>query len=110
MSLRKAKPARADAADGFAIEDLGRRLNPSITSPFGHEQEAARRAVREMLANGAQFKILRRESREDSFIYELPAGGDRAKCRAIIEHAKSGGGAYWNAFFGSIKAYAGGPR
>jgi hypothetical protein len=107
---RKAKRARCEAAGAFQIEGFGARLNSSTSADLGHDQAAAHRAVREMLANGARFKILRREGREDSFIYELPDGGDRERCRAVVQDAKERGGAYWRAFFGSIRAYAGGPR
>lgn len=63
---------------------------------------AAQGAVREMIANGARFRVLRRAGQIPTFVYELPQSGDRLRCRALIRDAKARGGTYWAAFFAEI--------
>lgn len=72
-------------------------------------QCAAERALTEMMVNGAVLQILRREGRPPSFVYELPRGGDRQRCRAIIQNATERGGAFWAAFAQAIVENAEGP-
>jgi hypothetical protein len=69
----------------------------------------ARRAVVEMLANGAVFHVPRRADSLQSFTYELRGGGDRQRCRAIIRDAKEAGGEFWAAFVQAIVEIAGEP-
>jgi len=61
-----------------------------------------------MLANGACFRILRREDSSASFLWELRPGGDRRLCREIISTAKKADADYWFAFVAAIVEIAGG--
>jgi hypothetical protein len=99
------KPARVARGTGFgnvscwAASDFPK--NSQSASTF-QAQAAARRAVDEMVANGARFTITRRDGGEASFIYELPAGGNRSRCRRIIAEAKAASAGYWRAFMRAI--------
>lgn len=68
----------------------------------------ARRAVEEMVGNGAKFYVQRRTDDLVGWTYELAAGGDRQRCREIIKNAKACGGAFWTAFVETIIEIAGG--
>lgn len=50
----------------------------------------AQRALDEMLANGARFSIPR-PAEPEHFIYEVPVGAHRERCRAIIRDVKDRG-------------------
>jgi len=69
-------------------------------------------AVSTMICNGAIFRIRRRRlgrGRGD-WLYEVPKGGDRERCRQIVRDAKDRGGAFWREFIGTIFEIAGGQR
>ncbi len=70
-------------------------------------------AVSTMICNGAIFRIRRRRrlgGGRGDWLYELPKGGDRERCRQIVRDAKDRGGAFWREFIGTIFEIAGGQR
>jgi hypothetical protein len=60
-----------------------------------------------MIANGAVFTITRRDDGSAGFLWEMPKGGDRSRCRALIAAAKQDSPAYWQAFVAAIVARLG---
>ncbi|MGB7097521.1 MAG: hypothetical protein WBD95_01970 [Xanthobacteraceae bacterium] len=83
-------------------------IDTAVERPSSVESDA-RRAVAEMLANGARFTITRRDNGRPDFLWELPDGGNRSACRKIISEAKQNSAAYWDAFVAAIVEHAGGP-
>lgn len=78
--------------------------NATVDRPSSVEGDA-RRAVAEMVANGARFTITCRDNGNPDFLWELPHDGNRSACRKIISEAKQNTTAYWRAFV----EQAGGP-
>lgn len=83
-------------------------INIAVEQPSGVET-AARRAVTEMISNGAHFTVTRRPDGQSDFLWDLPKGGSRSACRRIIAEAKQNSAAYWHAFVAAIVEHAGGP-
>jgi hypothetical protein len=73
------------------------------------DTQAARVAVDEMVANGALFRVTRRDDGTNGFLWELPQGGNRSRCRDIIAEAKQAGAGYWQAFIDAIVEHIKGP-
>src|ERR1700691_5052361 len=96
MTSDTTNPARGEAAGlgnvvhGQAIDDP-RNITTPRTPKTHPAMTAARHFVEEMVASGAVFTILRREGRQDSFVYELRPGADRARCRNIVADVKASG-------------------
>jgi hypothetical protein len=72
------------------------------------DTEAARALVAEMLANGAVFRVTRRDDGTRGFLWEMPKGGNRFHCRDIIAEAKLNGARCWQAFVEAILEQTGG--
>ena len=65
-------------------------------------QDRARRALNEMIANGAVFQAHRSaDGLAPSFTYEVSAGGDRSRCRKILRELKEDHAAF-SAFTAAI--------
>lgn len=77
--------------------------------PSGMIEVEARRAVDEMVQHGVAFTIKHRDDGRPDFLWELPAGGNRSRCRAIIAEAKRESAGYWREFVNAIVEHAGGP-
>ncbi len=89
MPHKRSKPAALGAGrlrnvDRLAADDI------PTNNPTGPEDQA-RRAVNELVANGATFTIPHRSDGLSAFLYALPRGGDIERCRAIIRQAKASG-------------------
>jgi len=67
-----------------------------------HLKDIAKLAVVEMAANGAVFTLRHRENGNLDFLWELPRGGDRSRCRVIIAEAKRQSAPFWQAFVDAI--------
>jgi hypothetical protein len=107
MASKASKPARAPRGTGF-----GNACSAACIQRYKPQgiQEQARRAVDEMTANGARFSITRRDDGSAGFLWELPAGGDRSRCRRIIAEAKASSAGYWRTFCEVIFELAGGAK
>ncbi|MGC1108496.1 MAG: hypothetical protein WA870_01355 [Methylovirgula sp.] len=81
-------------------------IDTAVERPSSVESDA-RRAVAEMVANGAVFVLKCRDNGAQDFLWELPSGGNRSRCRAIIAETKQNSAAYWRAFIAAIVEYAG---
>lgn len=103
----KTNPARGEAAGPENVVH-GQAIDARANNQLSLENQA-RCAVAEMAANGAHFTVTRRDDGNPSFLWELPAGGNRSACRKIISEAKQSSAAYWHAFVGAIVHHAGGP-
>jgi hypothetical protein len=82
----------------------------AINTAVDHRPDAqsdARRAVEEMVANGAQFTVTRREDGTPSFLWELRTGGNKSRCRALVADAKAQSALYWRSFLAAIVEQAG---
>ncbi len=95
---------RGDDHGPLDCERLGRRLNSTHTpNPDPYQLKAdAHFAVSDMVANGAIFHVQHRSDDLQHWTYELPHGGDRLRCRAIIRNEKERGGQFWAAFVDRI--------
>jgi hypothetical protein len=94
---------RGDDGGPRGLEQIGRRLCSTLAHLQSLEQikSAAHRDVREMLALGAVFSV-KHYGNGPHWIFSLPAGGDRARCREIVREAKQADAAYWRAFVDAI--------
>lgn len=66
-------------------------------------QRATRCAVAKMIANGARFTLKKHDSGNLGFTYQVLPGGDRARCREIINRMKALPSGGWAAFVAALE-------